>query len=316
MYNSYKKYMKILSFDVGAIHLAYCLLEINPDKIPHFKIIEWNVVNLCEYDVIHKSCSMCANAPKYTHPIENISYCVKHARTIKDIVVAPKLAYKIKKMNKTQLVNDIWMPLLKSLKSFEIAVFECIQEKTFIHFNENTTFKDLTKEYLLQFKKDELLFQAQAILQRFTWRTKERKTIDQVTAIQMGKHLKMYMDALKKDAKWTDIIDKVMIENQLGNLAVKMMRIQGMITQYFIDNGVEDIIYVPATKKLSSDFLTGLNENYQVETGETTTYNERKKMSVGIVSQLMKGSEWETYFNEHKKKDDLADCLLQGLCVS
>ncbi len=306
--------MKILSFDVGAIHLAYCLLEIDPDKIPHFNIIEWNVVNLCEFEVVHKSCCMCSNAPKYTHPIENMSYCVKHSRTIKDIVVAPKMTHKIKKLNKSQLVNDIWMPLLKSLKSQEQNVFDFIKERAFIHFNETAEFKDLTKEYLLQFKKDELLFQAQAIIQRFTWRTKERKTIDQVTAIQMGKHLKMYMDDIKKEKNWCELVDKVMIENQLGNLAVKMMRIQGMITQYFIDNGIEDIVYVPATKKLGSEFLNGLSENYHVETGETTTYNERKKMSVSIVGQLMKGMKWETYFNEHKKKDDLADCLLQGLC--
>lgn len=307
--------MKILSFDVGAIHLAYCLLEINPDKIPHFSIKEWNVVNLCDYETIHKTCCECENLPKYIHPISNIGYCVKHSRGIKNIVVAPKLAYKIKKLNKLLLVSDIWMPLLKSLKSQEESVLTYIKEKSFMKL-ENMTFKDLTKEYLGTFKKDELLFQAQAVIQRFTWRSKERKTIDQVTAIQMGKHLKMYMDALKKERKWSELVDKVVIENQLGNLAVKMMRIQGMITQYFIDNDVEDIEYVPATKKLSGEFIGQLSGIYDIDNVETASYNDRKKASVMIVGQLMKECEWKEYFNQHKKKDDLADCLLQGLSVS
>jgi hypothetical protein len=307
--------MKILSFDVGAIHLAYCLLEIDPDKIPHFSIKEWNVVNLCDYETEQKTCCECPNAIKYSHPVSNLGYCVKHSRAIKNIVVAPKLAYKIKKLNKLLLVSDIWMPLLKSLKSQEEHVLEYIKEKAFMKLR-NMTFKDLTKEYLGTFKKDELLFQAQSIIQRFTWRSKERKTIDQVTAIQMGKHLKMYMDALKKDQEWDKIIDKVVIENQLGNLAVKMMRIQGMITQYFIDNGIEDIEYIPATKKLSGEFVNDLSTNYEIDVVETATYNDRKKSSVMIVGQLVKQSEWEEYFNHHKKKDDLADCLLQGLCVS
>jgi hypothetical protein len=307
--------MKILSFDVGAIHLAYCLLEINPEKIPHFSIKEWNVVNLCDYETTHKTCCECENLPKYIHPISNIGYCVKHSRAIKNIVVAPKLAYKIKKLNKSLLISNIWIPLLKSLKSQEESVLTYIKEKSFMKL-ESVSFKDLTPEYLSSFKKDELLFQVHSVIQRFTWRSKERKTIDQVTAIQMGKHLKMYMDALKKEQKWSELVDKVVIENQLGNLAVKMMRIQGMITQYFIDNNVENIEYMPATKKLSGEFIGELSGMYEIDNVETASYSERKKSSIMIVSQLMKDCEWQKYFNQHKKKDDLADCLLQGLCVS
>lgn len=308
--------MKILSFDVGAIHLAYCLLEINPEQIPHFSIKEWNVVNLCDFETTHKTCCECDNLPKYIHPITNIGYCVKHSRAIKNIVVPPKMTYKIKKLNKSLIISDIWQPLLKSLKSEEVSVLKYIKEKSFLKFADDYQFKDLTNEYLATFKKDGLLFQAHAVIQRFTWRSKERKTMDQVTAIQMGKHLKMYMDILKKEQCWSELVDKVVIENQMGNLAVKMMRIQGMITQYFIDNGVEDIEYMPATKKLSGDFLGNLSEMYEIDIIETTSYNERKKASVIVVGQLMKQCQWEDYFNHHKKKDDLADCLLQGLCVS
>ena len=36
------------------------------------------------------------------------------------------------------------------------------------------------------------------------------------------------------------------------------------------------------------------------------TYQENSK-------EGEKQSSWHTYFNNHKKKDDLADCFLQGL---
>ena len=47
-----------------------------------------------------------------------------------------------------------------------------------------------------------------------------------------------------------------------------------------------------------------------------TTYNERKKLSIEVTKNiLIKNStlqKWKDFFNKHKKKDDLADCFLQG----
>ena len=52
-------------------------------------------------------------------------------------------------------------------------------------------------------------------------------------------------------------------------------------------------------------------------TFEKTTYAERKKESIKITSKLLLDkffiNKWISHFNTHKKKDDLADSLLQGL---
>ena len=46
------------------------------------------------------------------------------------------------------------------------------------------------------------------------------------------------------------------------------------------------------------------------------SYNERKKLSICYTKQLLENKNMLsdlTYFTKHSKKDDLADCLLQGI---
>ena len=100
-------------------------------------------------------------------------------------------------------------------------------------------------------------------------------------------------------------VSKVLIENQIGPIANRMKCIQGMITQFFIERGIYDIAFVSSSNKL---------RHYDVP---KKTYKERKQSGIEITRKLLKDSEhlseWEECFNNHKKKDDLADSLLQGL---
>ena len=79
-----------------------------------------------------------------------------------------------------------------------------------------------------------------------------------------------------------------------------MKTLQGMITQYFIDNNVSNIEYISATNKLKE------------YSNKKMSYNERKKLSVQTVKDKLKDG-WLEYFIKNKKKDDLADTLLQAL---
>jgi hypothetical protein len=86
-----------------------------------------------------------------------------------------------------------------------------------------------------------------------------------------------------------------------------MCTIQGMLSQYFImrNNNVK-INFISACNKLK-DFLPE----------QATDYKQRKKLSVQVALSLVNDDvrfkEWETFFTKHAKKDDLSDCLLQGL---
>jgi hypothetical protein len=52
-------------------------------------------------------------------------------------------------------------------------------------------------------------------------------------------------------------------------------------------------------------------------TKKKTTYTERKAESVEITAELLETKEefveFKGYLNKNKKKDDLADCFLQGI---
>lgn len=102
-------------------------------------------------------------------------------------------------------------------------------------------------------------------------------------------------------------IDKILIENQIGQNAIKMKCIQGMINMYFVmrNYNIENIINYNAKNKLKM-FMDN----------KKTTYNERKKKSKEVTKQLCEkyyGDTVHSYYCKYKKKDDLADCLLQAL---
>jgi len=98
-----------------------------------------------------------------------------------------------------------------------------------------------------------------------------------------------------------DKIDLILIENQIGQNAIRMKSLQGMITMYFISKGKYNIHYWNAGNKLKRFLKT------------KTTYTERKKIGVKLTNYLLEEHfpEQITYFKGHKKKDDLADCFLQ-----
>ena len=99
--------------------------------------------------------------------------------------------------------------------------------------------------------------------------------------------------------------DKILIENQISPIANRMKTVQGMLAQFFIMKGVEDIVFVSAANKLK--LFMGKDK---------TTYNERKKIGIEITKNILNAdkniSDVEQISNSNKK-DDLADCFLQGL---
>ena len=100
-------------------------------------------------------------------------------------------------------------------------------------------------------------------------------------------------------------IDYVLIENQISPIANRMKTLQGMITQYFIMNNVPHIEFISAANKLKH-FVD-----------RKTTYDERKKLGIEITRTILQKNifknQWIEILDKSKKKDDLADSLLQGL---
>lgn len=143
--------------------------------------------------------------------------------------------------------------------------------------------------------------------------------------ITYGRNLTKHLDVILYPSNSNNTpIDMMIIENQISTLASRMKTLQGMITQYFIMKQVPQIEFISASCKLKL-FTDSATTHEDIDGDElivdASTYADRKKSGIAVCRSLGKISrkhnsdyaKWMSVFETHKKKDDLADCFLQGL---
>jgi hypothetical protein len=138
--------------------------------------------------------------------------------------------------------------------------------------------------------------------------------------ITYGRNMMKHLDLILSECVGS--IDMMIIENQISTLASRMKTLQGMITQYFIMKDVPQIEFISAACKLKLFTDTPISQS--LDEGiciDAATYADRKKSGIAVcrwlgeISRKHKSdyAKWMPIFENHKKKDDLADCFLQGL---
>jgi hypothetical protein len=269
--------MKILSFDVGIKNLAYCLLETETEteKDKSYKIIDWGVIDLMP--------TLKFNCVIHQKKKPNV-ICNKTASFI-DINGKYYCKQHAKSSNFIIPTKELHNTYIKRAKLGELKE---ICDKYSIKYNTPILKKKLI-ELIDDFKKKNCLATI----------SKEKNEGGLVgVSITMTK----IFDGLFKDKN----IDCILIENQISKIASTMKTIQGMITQYFVMENIYDIHYVSSYNKLK----------LFIPSRKILTYKERKDLGVKITREkLLENNdlEWDDFFIKHKKKDDLADSLLQGL---
>jgi len=261
--------MKILSIDVGIKNLAYCLIEVLDKN--NYKIIKWDVINLCGKEVLcnfNTKKGVCVHKAKYNK--NDKFFCSVHSK--KSAFLLPNLEYTSSKLNGTK-IND----LINIAKKYNIDIEKNINKHQII--NNITTHMD-----------NNMLENVESL-----------KTANDMNLVSIGIELQKQLD---QHIYATDL-DQVIIENQIGPIAIRMKSIQGMITQYFIMKNITNITFVSSTNKLKR-FID-----------KKTTYVERKKLGITITKNILElsepNTEWFKVVSTHKKRDDLADSFLQGL---
>ena len=147
--------------------------------------------------------------------------------------------------------------------------------------------------------------------------------------ITYGRNMMKHLDAiLFSSSSSSSVIDMMIIENQISTLASRMKTLQGMITQYFIMKNIQYIEFISASCKLKlftsvtpSAHDVASHDDALEECVDASTYADRKKSGIIVCRSLGEISrkhnsdfiKWMPVFEKHKKKDDLADCFLQGL---
>jgi hypothetical protein len=276
--------MKILSIDVGIKNLALCILKI-PDKylaannhqlcMTHLLIEKWEVINLCNDDFLcqwnncisENNISKCNKKAFYTKNIEH--YCKTHAKKHNTIKIPPLETKTMEKMK----VSDI---------------LKFIQDNNIPYKNQSRSTK---KELLLKVISDYYCTDYFEFVKTLS--------ANDISLVDVGINLRDKMNTFLENEN----IDKVLIENQIGRLAIRMKSIQGMITQYLIMKNITNIDFISASNKLKLFVTVKLS------------YDERKKRGIEITSHLINISQkhWIEEFRLSKKKDDLADSFLQAI---
>lgn len=281
--------MKVLSIDVGIKNLAFCLFN-------ERKVEKWDVINLSETEnkIIHvcsslieskkkkneerKVCGKSAFYQKGATPGEPLAncFCKVHAKQQKELIICPP-ALKPSALKKAKL--DQLRTLASELK---VVLPESSKKETLLALLND--FRD--KNCLQEIKKEKDV------------------NCSKIDLVTVGKAIKVkFNNVFSAEEK----VDCVLIENQIGPMAIRMKAIQGMLAQYFIMRETcEKIEFVNAGNKL---------KHFDKDSQET--YKDRKQLGiVKCVEELNKdidNAKLVSFLETHKKKDDLADCFLQGV---
>ena len=334
----------VVSFDIGIKNLAYCVFTIYKDEEPAtsiaglpfcasmrplpkppvgINVVGWNIINLILQDTVVKpkcNCqkakgATCGKIATYKYGEEHL-YCLTHAKS----------SGKLLPSKETSTAS------LKKLKIDELVAL-CIANKI------ETAATD---------KKTAILAKVVAY---YATRTLESiviaksKNANQIHLVEIGKRIKTQFDEAFAKYEPTHVI----LENQISPIAGRMNTIQGMVAQYFImrdRNDKLEIDFISSAGKLkgyittrvpqttpihvSSDMLqntmdTPVLSNTLVLSDPTpmssnvapTTYKDNKRDGIAFCNQFMAANTGLSTFRHiieaATKKDDLADCFLQGI---
>jgi len=302
--------MKVISFDVGIKNMAYCILDIEPNT--PISISKWNVLNMVNTLSIKPLCSciienkkrktkskttcetvlpLCNKIAKYRK--NDLYFCQTHAKSssykIPDKECSPQALKKMKMdalllfcRSHMILANDSGIPISQLLKKDILEL--C-----------NRRFENIMLEAIKPVKE---------------------KNASETDLITIGRKMKELLDNIPELNEVTHVV----IENQISPIANRMKTIQGMLAQYFIMkcSPTTVIEFVSSANKLKG-FVSTEDENATAgatAANDKTKYKQHKSDGIKYCTQFLtnnrKLKEWESVLNT-PKKDDLADCFLQGI---
>jgi Mitochondrial resolvase Ydc2 / RNA splicing MRS1 len=293
--------MKIISFDIGIKNMAYCIFDVSQTP---FIISDWKVANLIPEDEKVESffctCNStkkpkkgqqlkpCGKKAKYRTPSHNEKQtqylCDKHAKSQEEYKIPEsKFSEKVLKATKLDDLIERWTQIIpveinRPKKRADIITF--------------------ITDYLKVRSLCPIVY-------------KKEKSANDIDLVTIGKSIRTYFDAVIENHR---DIGLVLIENQISPIANRMKTIQGLLAQYFIMRyDTIDIRMISSANKLKWFHKESSKEE---EKTDGQKYKEHKKDGVIYCKQLFEKYKIDVRWLsalDTKKKDDLADCFLQGV---
>jgi len=335
--------MKLISFDIGIKNMAYCILSL--DSSANSLIIQdWGVLNLMDEPLADVYCSClkqsikkaskraptpavvvdspCGKRAKYQKG--GVFYCEKHAKMTDYLL--PKAQFSSAALNKLKVADLV--KLCNTYHIMDLGEGERIPVKRVI--------LEKMVDYFRQTCLDPII-------------PKQVKSAADTDLITIGRNMKTKLDDVLAKSGILGELTHVIMENQISPIATRMKTIQGMLAQYFIQNETVDrqyyLEFISSSNKLKlfegaartqscnipplvdsilvdPILVDPILENVVIETDNiktpksTNNYEKNKKSGVYYTSLLLdKNQDWRSWKSALlcKKKDDLADCFLQGI---
>ena len=283
--------MQLISFDIGIKNMAYCIFSFEDS----LTILDWNILNLMEQSVPKHNCTcvtkkrdICGRNAKYTK--SGKFYCETHAKSTHDYMIpkkwSQKALQKLKVDDVKKIYNEYVAVPLANVQVVDVPLANAHVDKG----------PKLNKKQMV----DSLLAFFQERCYEPIVPTKD-KTASETDLITIGRNMKTAMDRIDL-SQCTHAI----LENQISPIASRMKTVQGMLAQYFIMKCPETLIeFVSSSNKL------------KIGTPTESTYKQHKLDAVDYCLKILEKNTglsacW-THILDSKKRDDLADCFLQGI---
>jgi hypothetical protein len=327
---------KVLSFDVGIINLAYCLLEINQDQT--FKILKWGVIDLaddrrvCEHMKTNKQ--KCGKIARHVLKLDKCCnyYCKAHASkaglslTLRPITVT---------WNQCIASNNDKCNMCDKYGEYVSNIFDgkyCMKHRKSITSTNNyicCTKKCnncVTRGILEENQKLNIGWCDDHYDQGFKeFIKKKTKGISQnsnkISLMSIGKSMYEKLDSIPDLL----MVDEVLIENQPTFINPTMKSVSAFLFSYFIMRGIHEkektgstisnISFCSPSNKIK---VGGDQANQKLDNvDDDKVYKITKNLGIQFCKALIDDNQgYLDILDSHKKQDDMADAFLQGFIMS
>ena len=294
--------MHLVSFDVGIKNLAYCTFSIQNQ----WQISGWTCANLLNMNAQETTDACCEHLIPGKKKADAPKLCGKRAKWRRPDTKRPEEAHVATCFCETHAkMQTQWIIPKKQHQSSRINKLKLAE---------------LQSEYSVVFPTESVMHKKSVLAERLiahyaavcfrsadAGSAKLEYSASQVDLITIGRAIKRQLDSDPAIEGTTHVI----IENQISTIATRMKTIQGMIAQYFIMRfgDAVQIEFVSSHNKL---------KGFSVEKAtEGSSYKANKSDGIAICRRFFAANtemaNWSPEFERSKKRDDLADCFLQGV---
>lgn len=304
--------MRLISFDVGIKNLAYCVFSI--DEISKaWSISKWNCANLIAYPLQDSDPVLCCQLIKAKKKTDPERICGKKAKWITPNV-SNETRHSYCELH-AKMHTEWIIPTSKNVSSriYKMKMNELEMEYKKLFSDADMGIKQRKSYYIERILK---YYESNCFQSVNAGPVVKTKTASEVDLLTIGRAIKRQLD---NDTSVEDITH-VIIENQISTIASRMKTIQGMIAQYFIMRFGENVYveFVSSHNKLKG-FTMPISDREEDKKKEEkkASYKANKSDGIAICRRFFDANNemvtWRGEFDKSKKRDDLADCFLQGI---